>query len=187
MKLFIGAGLPHDTIDHLITLQQALKVAPFLQGYPVSWTRAEKFHITLAFLGEQSNKQVPRIIDTIKQVAHGKEPIHAHGEALEYHKHAHVFWLRVISPELDIVAHKLHAALDDLMPNRSREYRAHITLARIPEQVKELHIDNPSNQLGMIPCLAQPISFYISLVKLTQSLNGTYTDLYVYHLKELER
>ena len=59
MRLFFGLPIPQDLRDRLTELQENLKASLPPSGF--RWTRAELFHVTLAFLGEVPETSVPQL------------------------------------------------------------------------------------------------------------------------------
>ncbi len=57
MRLFVAIELPEKVRAHLMEAQAAMR--PGLRG--VSWTRGENLHLTLKFLGETAEADVPRV------------------------------------------------------------------------------------------------------------------------------
>jgi 2'-5' RNA ligase len=57
MRLFTAIDLPDDVREHLARVAETLRGHPSLKD--VSWTKRENLHITLKFLGEMDDAQVP--------------------------------------------------------------------------------------------------------------------------------
>ncbi|HEY8665904.1 MAG TPA: RNA 2',3'-cyclic phosphodiesterase [Tepidisphaeraceae bacterium] len=64
MRLFTAIELPDDVRTHLVALQDVLRP----QAGRVSWTRPQCLHITLKFLAEVQEADVPGVCDALKDV-----------------------------------------------------------------------------------------------------------------------
>jgi 2'-5' RNA ligase len=67
MRLFIAIEVPEALKKELAVVQGRLRDA----GVDASWTRAEGTHLTLKFLGEVSEQQVPDIMSNLRKAAEG--------------------------------------------------------------------------------------------------------------------
>src|SRR5579863_5293221 len=63
MRLFVAIELPENIRLHLAKMQEALK--PIFGG---KWTKPQQLHITLKFLGETPDAQLPELIDALSEV-----------------------------------------------------------------------------------------------------------------------
>src|SRR5580698_10581177 len=63
MRLFVAIELPEHIRLHLVRMQEALR--PIFGG---KWTRPEQLHVTLKFLGETPDEQLPDLIDALTEV-----------------------------------------------------------------------------------------------------------------------
>jgi 2'-5' RNA ligase len=106
-----------------------------LEAASLNWTREESLHVTLKFLGEVSDQEVPRVMDALGRVQ-GPGPIVLRIESLGFlppRGPIRVFVAR-IGGDLDGLA-ALHAgielALEPLsFAREQRPYSPHVTLAR---------------------------------------------------------
>lgn len=79
MRLFLAIELPLKVREELRHLQQDLarRIDEHVRGNSrrprISWTKPENLHVTLKFLGEVSDAQVPTICDAIKAAPLGSE------------------------------------------------------------------------------------------------------------------
>ena len=71
MRLFISIEVPEAVKKELAVVQGRLRGA----GVDASWTRAEGMHLTLKFLGEVSEQQVPGIMSNLRKAAEGTGPL----------------------------------------------------------------------------------------------------------------
>ncbi|MGD1278688.1 MAG: RNA 2',3'-cyclic phosphodiesterase [Tepidisphaeraceae bacterium] len=63
MRLFVAIELPEVVRQHLQRMQDALR--PVI---PARWTKSEQLHVTLKFLGETLDADVPRVIEGLRTI-----------------------------------------------------------------------------------------------------------------------
>jgi len=114
------------------------RIARFLEGVrgfapDARWVKPESLHITLKFIGEQSEPAVEQIKLALGTVTAGPAEIQFHGHGFfPTAKSARVFWAGIESgPQLASLA----AAIDDKtaslgIPKEERAFSPHLTLAR---------------------------------------------------------
>ncbi len=66
MRLFIAIPMPAALRDYMERVQSALCAVD--EQRSVKWTRPEQFHVTLKFLGETPQSQVPPLTDALRGV-----------------------------------------------------------------------------------------------------------------------
>jgi 2'-5' RNA ligase len=64
-RLFIGIKIHPN--DELLDFYSKLRMQ--FKGEKIKWVPAENFHITLKFLGDTSPSLVPRMINSLKEIA----------------------------------------------------------------------------------------------------------------------
>jgi len=114
------------------------RIARFLEGVrgfapDARWVKPESLHITLKFIGEQSEPAVEQIKLALGTVTAGPAEIQFHGHGFfPTAKSTRVFWAGIESgPQLASLA----AAIDDKtaslgIPKEERAFSPHLTLAR---------------------------------------------------------
>jgi 2'-5' RNA ligase len=134
MRLFIAIQPPDPTLAHLQRMQQTLR--PLL---PARWTPRDQLHLTLKFLGETPDDQLPDLIEALRQIEI-KYPIHLRptavvcfppqgsiriiAAALEDQENR----CANLADEIDLACHRAGYRLE------SRRWTPHITLARVKER-----------------------------------------------------
>ncbi len=135
MRLFIAIEIPDDIKREMAKAQERLKRS----GVEAGWTRPEGIHLTLKFLGEVEESQVPEIMAALTNAAQNtggfRIEIAAAG-AFPNQKNARVVWLG-ISGDRDKLA-TLQAAVEEAMAGlgmerEDRDFTPHLTLGRIKE------------------------------------------------------
>jgi len=129
MRLFIAL----DIDDAIRT-----RLSRFVEGVTgfapdARWVKPESLHVTLKFIGEQSDSAVDQIKETLSQVESSRSEIHFRSYGFfPTAKSARVFW---IGMEADPQLATLAAIIDDKMaslgiPKEDRAFSPHLTLAR---------------------------------------------------------
>lgn len=129
MRLFVALDLEEDV---------RRRIAVYLQGVSgfapeARWARAESLHVTLKFIGERAEEDVPRIQEALAAVLAKPITLDIRGYGFfPTAKAARVFWLGVEAGEdLPNLAARVDIALAALgIPTEEHAFRAHLTLAR---------------------------------------------------------
>jgi 2'-5' RNA ligase len=103
----------------------------------VRWSHRDQLHITLKFLGEIDNRELPAVCDKLRQACAGLEPFTATLKGLGAFpkgKPPRVLWAAV--DEGADPMQRLHAVLDEQLsdlgiPRESRAFTPHVTLGRV--------------------------------------------------------
>jgi RNA 2',3'-cyclic 3'-phosphodiesterase len=131
MRLFVAITPPadvHERIAHVIDELKPLSRAP-------RWVRPEGLHLTLKFLGEVDEVQLPQIVAALKEIR-ASRPLDLKFRGVgsfPKHDRPRVIWARVEdNGALAAVAEALTVRFEPLGFRREeREFSPHITLARI--------------------------------------------------------
>jgi 2'-5' RNA ligase len=103
------------------------------------WVKPEGFHLTLVFLGEVSEAQLPAIGEALTPVSHHHTPFTLTiqgGGCFGAPRHPHVLWAGVQgnTAALEALQAEVASVLEPLgFPREKRMYKAHLTLARSKE------------------------------------------------------
>ena len=137
MRLFIAIDLSDAARQHLERVQAALRsVAP-----GASFTRPDNLHLTLKFLGETPDAQVPALCSALAPLAPAAPLELATTAMVCFPPHGP---LRIIGaqlgplePALRELQHRIEQACESLGHAReNRAYRAHVTLARARQPLR---------------------------------------------------
>ena len=133
MRLFIALELPEEAHRWLAGRQEEMKRC-FSQA-DLRWTPSDQWHVTLRFLGETPEHQIPAILTAMKRAAEDMEPFQiAFGKPGTFSgPRMGVLWIGVESglEPLKKLAARLNESLEAAgFPAEKRPFRAHITLAR---------------------------------------------------------
>lgn len=134
LRLFFGIGLEPAAVESLGCVQQQLR-----RTYPdARWVRPDLWHVTLKFLGQTASDMVSALEGVAKQAARGCAPGWAELgdiEAKPGWRRPRVLWVACTLPPAWIA---MQAELERLcaelgFPVENRDYRAHVTLARLEQ------------------------------------------------------
>jgi 2'-5' RNA ligase len=156
MRLFIALDICKEVRSHLSSLQKQL---PDSES-----SLAVEFHLTLKFLGEVDDKQVPGIISCLRDVRFSKFTARTGGLGVfPSEKMVRVVWVG-LEPEDKISA--LQKSISSVLPDFAddHEFHPHITLSRIK------FVKNKSSFIKKLKSIkTKEIEFEVSAFKLIKS------------------
>ncbi|MFA9431224.1 RNA 2',3'-cyclic phosphodiesterase [Egicoccus sp. AB-alg2] len=130
MRLFVALPIPADLRTALDTAVQPLRDRA---SEGLSWTRAEGWHLTLAFLGTVPDDRVDTVVAVLGAVAGGADAIDLASGAVGRFRRD-VLWLGVDDEPAGAVARlgeQVQQALEAAdLPVQRRDVHAHVTVAR---------------------------------------------------------
>jgi 2'-5' RNA ligase len=135
MRLFIAIELPDDVRRHLQKMQELLQ--PTLKA---KWTRPDQLHLTLKFLGDTADSELPRVLEQLGTIQMA-EPIRLTTAGVVcFPPHGPI---RIVAAALEDEAGncaKLQSAIDQAcyaagFPLEGRRWTPHVTLARVKDRV----------------------------------------------------
>jgi len=137
MRCFIAIELDDEIKDNLQTAQQFFKSIP---DEKVNWTKRSQMHLTLKFLGEASEDQIPKIIDAIQSSAAEIAPFDLPVAGLGSFPPSgspRVLWAGVQRSEsLQKLQKSIEATVSPLgFPSEDRDFTPHLTLGRVKERI----------------------------------------------------
>lgn len=147
MRLFVALPLPEAVRRQLALLQQGVAGA--------RWVRSEQLHLTLAFLGEVTEKQATELISRLQQIRFA--PFTLQFDRLGCFPQTglpRVLWIGLqSSPDLLQLAHEIrYAACAAGVLLEHRPFAPHITLARL-KGVRPYLITSWMGQLELSSCM----------------------------------
>lgn len=171
--------------DALADAAEALDLWVDQAAPDVRWVPQERWHVTLAFLGEVDPDRVPRLVDALQQVA-AEHPALAGMHLAGAGTFRGSLWLGVHPTERHSPADRLARAVQRAMRESGiaverRPWRAHLTVARWRSSPE---LDRQGRDLAEGLDYAGP-TFDIDAIRLVHSVTGpspTYTDLGVVDL-----
>ncbi len=125
MRLFIAINLPAEIKDYLFSLQGNVKDAK------ISWVAKKNLHLTLKFLGEVNEGQLPIIKEKIKIQSHKIEANLTDIGFFPSQRNPRVIWVGV-EPEDQLI--QLQQRVDEQLLSHfhsDQSFKSHITLGRV--------------------------------------------------------
>ena len=134
MRLFFSVPVGDEARTAASTVLRAMKRAA--GDAPLSWTKDEQLHFTLAFLGEQQDETLPRLRDAAAACAgqHAFDLSLSGAGAFPNPRRPRVLWLGAAegARELEELAARLREGLVSAgFALEERPFRAHLTVARV--------------------------------------------------------
>ena len=139
MRTFIAIELPRQIKDKLTELQILLKQT----GADVKWVFPKNIHLTLKFLGEIDEKQLPEIIQIIEGAAKNNKTFQASLSSygvfpkIEFPR---VIWVAVNKGDNETkkLAEELENGLEQIgIPKEEKAFSSHITIGRVKSQLNK--------------------------------------------------
>ena len=170
MRAFIAITVPESVLsncEEIITQLRGLN----LHG---RFAKAESIHLTLQFLGNIDEDQIPQIAHVLGQAGSGVEPFHLEVSRLGVFPHLaqpRVVWIGVEPVDgLMALQSKIQEGLEPLgFPPENRDFHPHLTLLRLKSRknlgplTEYLQAEGPHQQAGVIQ--ADKIHLYQSILK----------------------
>lgn len=177
MRLFIAVNFPENVLDQLSKIVLALRKG----CYSGNFTLRENFHLTLAFLGEISEKRVDDIKAAMEQVRSNGFDIAISGFGKFNNQGGDIYWMGIgDSPELKVLQSDLSGELKARgFGLEKRGFRPHLTLGRRVVPQENFALDKFQKSL---PEITVPVRA-ISLMRSDRRQGGVrYTEIYSVYL-----
>lgn len=132
-RLFFGVELDRSFKQQLAHLQQTLQDQGVAAG---NWSAPELLHLTVLFLGEVDEQNVPSLVRAGAQAAAEVSPFAVRSEGVGVFERSRVLWVGVRQDSermaLDQLHQRVHRQVTQtgLVALDTRPFRPHITLAR---------------------------------------------------------
>lgn len=133
MRCFVAIELPDDALRRITALQRRHATL----DRAVRWSRPEQMHLTLKFLGEVPDADVPRVCEAVATATakHSPFPLAVRGcGCFPPGGSARILWVGIDEPTgaLARLQTGCEQALADLgYPPEGRAFTAHVTVARV--------------------------------------------------------
>ena len=137
-RLFVAIPLPDDVREALHAAAAPLRNAA---EAAVTWTPAERLHLTVKFLGDTEESLVAPLQDELQSAAagHVDVPLVLRGAgAFPTLRRPRVVWVGVEpSPRLELLYHDIEESCVRLgIPSEGRPFRPHVTLGRVKARLE---------------------------------------------------
>jgi RNA 2',3'-cyclic 3'-phosphodiesterase len=186
LRLFIALPLPEQLKQHLQELQEQLKA--LLPQPEIRWTTPEQWHLTLIFLGTTPSEKLSIIQQAMQRAVKRLEPFTLSTTSLGTFpslQRPSVLWIGLSgdSNKLQQLHDGLSQGLGGLLESEERNFKAHITLARIKQfgLGKEVRKTFAEVATTAQQWQVEEVSLYSSLLKPSGS---EYTKLYTLSLNK---
>jgi 2'-5' RNA ligase len=138
VRLFLAINLESGIRRAILDATAPLRTA----APTLSWVDDSRLHLTLKFLGEQTEDLVPRLNDALDDVSkrHRRFSISVREiGAFPNFRRARVVWMGVEQePRLELLHHDVEVACEALgFELEGRAFRPHLTLARVRDRTDE--------------------------------------------------
>ncbi len=133
IRTFICFELPDKIKEKIADLQDDLK--PFGDG--VRWMRPDSIHLTLKFLGDVEEEQIPEITSAVQKASDAIPPLKIQVSgcgAFPNFRRPRVFWVGVKeeSGKLLELGSNIEMALEEIgYPKEKRDFSPHLTFGRV--------------------------------------------------------
>ncbi len=133
VRTFIAIELPEEVRDYLGRCQERLKAA----GANVKWTRLDRIHLTLAFLGSVPADELDLLAEAVREAVAGFGPLTLRATGTGRFPpggRPRVLWVGVEAEEGDLMGLQeavARAAAPFAEKQEHRAYHPHLTLGRV--------------------------------------------------------
>jgi len=131
MRTFIAIELPPPTKEKIAQVQQVFKECDLA----IKWVKPENIHLTLKFLGNIKEDQLPEIKNVITEVAKKNKSLKAQFTDFGFfpnERKPRVFFIATSYQDLlKSIAQELEERLKDIGFKAEHRFKSHLTLARI--------------------------------------------------------
>ena len=142
VRAFIAVRVGVLLRDAVAALLDTLK--PRMPDGVVRWVQPDDFHLTLKFLGNVPETQVPAVLETVRAVAseHWRAEVPVVGAGMFPPRgNPHALWLGLQNGDALRCVAALHAQMEARVsplgfPAEKRPFKAHLTLGRVAKELK---------------------------------------------------
>jgi 2'-5' RNA ligase len=136
MRVFIAIDIDEQIRKSLGDLQQQLQSKVDIKKSDVKWVNPKNMHLTLKFLGEIKDEQVPEVCNIVKDATNGHESFELAVESVGHFggRSARVLWVgcgenceEMLRLQEDIEQQLASAG----WPEEKRKFTGHLTLCRV--------------------------------------------------------
>jgi 2'-5' RNA ligase len=166
-RVFVAFKLPDFIVLRAAALQNALRA----KGLKLGWVKAQNLHLTLKFIGDVPETDLPGIGAAIRHVSGLAPPLQMALQGMGVFpnvKRARVLWVG-LAGQLEALK-QLHRKLDDQLEplgckREKRGFKAHLTIGRIKKPIAPGALVQAIQTVGDFP----PIPFGLTTLVLYKS------------------
>lgn len=146
-RLFFAINATDPLTKDFAPASKKLKINADKQDITIKWVPLDNFHVTMTFLGEQPEENIPALQETLNEVCSQFTPFDLKIEdvgAFSNEHEARVIWLGVQNKKVfgDLKSNLDQALLEKQLLSQpdEREFSPHLTLGRLrnPRSVKDM-------------------------------------------------
>jgi 2'-5' RNA ligase len=129
-RLFVAIEISEQAKAILAKSQEQLKALSVAEG---KYTDAMNLHLTLKFIGNVEEANIPRVIELLRNVAVQplKLSLGVLGKFPENGPSTHVVWASVLGEGVAELASQIESELAEIVRPSEHPYHAHLTLLRV--------------------------------------------------------
>lgn len=183
-RLFIAIELNKSVTQELDRLCRRLQHKYDLNDRAIKWVKSSNIHLTLKFLGDVVDGDIPSVCDTLTEVAEQFNPFDFEIADCGYFppkSAARILWAGIQEGQEDLqaLAEVIDMAYNALgFPLENKPFRAHLTLARIKQAKVGYEVREALEQVEPFSLTHQSVS-QIALIESILTRNGPeYTPMH---------
>ncbi len=150
LRAFVAFELAADIIRHAEKLQGDLTT----RGLRLRWVRAQNIHLTMKFLGDIRETDIPDVTAAMQTAVQGFGPLDLAVQGMGAFpgvKRPRVLWIG-LGGQVELLK-RLHAGLEEALegvgfPKEKRPFKAHLTLGRTKGAIKPQRLIDAIQELG---------------------------------------
>ena len=165
MRLFIAVNFPESLRESLHAAIEPLRVA----APKARWVDRDRIHLTIKFLGEQSDGAVAELLRVLEEVAGTYDPIPLDVGGLNAFPNLRaprVVWVGVrADPKLELLQHDIERACETLGHEvEGRAYRPHVTVGRVePREISAARLASAARSVRFrADAMAESVDLMVS-------------------------
>ena len=136
VRVFFALPVPDAAKGPLLEAQARMKRRAGRSSLSPRWTREQQLHVTLKFLGPVDPEHIPALCSAAAQLGSSAPPVDTLLDELGAFgsvRRARVLVAHVADAEgvIEQLAQRVELVAEEFVPRETRDFRAHVTLARI--------------------------------------------------------
>ena len=175
VRLFLAINLAPEVRQAIIDATEPLRaIAPKL-----TWVREPQLHLTVKFLGEQSEDTANKLTEAMRAVGARNRAIDVEVGgigAFPNFRRPRVVWIGVTpEPKLELLHHDVEATCESLgFPVEGKPFRPHLTLARVkPRAIDARALRQLANAAKDVSYVEEVVITSVDLMESELTTNGS--------------
>lgn len=183
-RLFVAIELDKGAVKGLERFCDRLQTEYELDDRAIKWVKASSMHLTLKFLGDVDDREIPSVCNTLNQVVSQFDPFEfeiANCGCFPPKGAARIVWVGINKGQEDLkaLAEAIDMACNEIgFTLENKPYRAHLTLARIKQAKLGFEAREAIEKVEPFSLANQSVG-QVVLIDSTRSRNGPeYTSMH---------